>query len=378
MSNRTMRFRIGLFFDRYSEQLHVDPIVGRLTPEPTPVNLPFEPTDIAGEVPDIRFLVGTSHAGLLLFQGPRATQLFRGSDFFGISRRGDRWYAFQRYLSNGRIISFRLDHGRASDARTEVAGLSRGVHQIDFIDDSLWVVDTYHDRLLEIPVEALGRGWRRRVRQHHPIGRRGLGRERPRHAHFNSIYRCGGGILLVAHNDTVKSRRGSELFVLDSSGSVVARTPMGGSCCHNVGIIAGKMVTCRSLEGCVAVDGHEVLAGEGFLRGLALGPDFHVIGRSACEGDRLVRHLGDGGLIITSTDFTRVASIRLTGTAVHEVRRVDIEDLCLSMTPRPDLDGLTTSDITAAAGARPAAAGARPTPPHEPVPERERVPAQAR
>jgi hypothetical protein len=150
----------------------------------------------------------------------------------------------------------------------------------------------------------------------------------------------------VAHNDTVRTRRSSELYLLDGSGGVIERVPMGGSCCHNVGVVAGRLVTRRSLEGCVVVDGREVLAGQGFLRGLGIGPDYFVIGRSACQGDRRARQLGEGGVIITGTDFSPLASIRLTGTTVHDVRRVDVADLGLSMTPRPDLDGLTIESLT--------------------------------
>ncbi len=151
--------------------LRLDQLVGRLTPQPTAVNEHFEPSSIAGAVPDIAFLVGCDRAGLLLFDGPRITRLFRGRDFYGISHHAGRWYAFQRYAGNGRIISFRIERHRAVDARTELAGLSRGVHQIDFIDGSLWVVDTYRDRVLVVPIEAIGRAWRRTVKEFYPAGR---------------------------------------------------------------------------------------------------------------------------------------------------------------------------------------------------------------
>jgi hypothetical protein len=333
-----LSFELGLLYDRYSERLGFDALVEHVTPQPIAVNEPFKVTGLEGTVPDIRFLVGTTNAGLLLIEGPMATRLFRGTDFFGISRRDGRWYAFQRWLSNGRIISFRLEGARAVDARTEMAGLSRGVHQIDFIDGSLWVVDTYLDRLLQVPEEAVGRGWRKVARKHFPAGRSGIGRGRSGHAHFNSIYRCMHGINIVAHNETVKTGRGSEILLLASDGRVLARRELGGACCHNIGILDGREVICRSWEGTVVVDDEEVLAVGSFLRGLALGPDYHLIGKSAFESRREARNAAEGGVIVTDREFRPLATVRLADTQVCEVRRVDVADLGISATPRADLD----------------------------------------
>jgi hypothetical protein len=87
----------------------------RITPDPSPVNARYDVAGVEGDVPDIRFLVGTSTAGLLLFDGGRSTRLFEGIDFFGLSRRDERWYAFQRYGNCGRIISFRTPRPLSSE-----------------------------------------------------------------------------------------------------------------------------------------------------------------------------------------------------------------------------------------------------------------------
>jgi hypothetical protein len=281
--------------------------------------------------------VGTSRAGLLLVDGHRVTRLFRGIDFFGISTHRGRWFAFQRYRGNGRIISFRLDGRFAVDARTEIGGLNRGVHQIDFFEGALWIVDTYRDRIVEVPIAAIGHRWRHAARMHYPVGRVGIGREQPNHAHFNSLYRGDCGIYVIAHNETVKTCRGSELFLLDVDGSVLARELIGGSCCHNIGILDGHRVTCRSVEGTVAVGDDEVLRLDAFVRGLALGLDHHVVGMSPIGADRRQRDEGEGGVVVTTAGFRPLATLRLSGTQVLDIRRVDVPDLGLSATPRPDL-----------------------------------------
>lgn len=338
-----IRFRLGLAYDHYSEPLGFDRIAERLSPEPIVANEPYEPR-IDGEIPPITVIVGTNRAGLLLVEGPRVTRLFRGSDFYGISKRDGRWYAFHRQGGNGRIISFRLEGSRAVDPRTEIAGLNRGVHQIDFIHTDLWITDTYRDRVLVVPMRAIGRRWRSAAREIYPVGRLQIGRAQSRHAHFNSVFGWDGGVYLVAHNETVKTCRGSELFLLDDDGGVCERQEMGGSCCHNIGLLGGRQVTCRSVEGTVAVDGSEVLRLDGFARGLSLADDHHVVGVSPLGTDRVQRNEGEGGVVVTSPTFERLATVHLPQTQVHEVRRVDAPDLGLSATCRSSSRGTDVSE----------------------------------
>jgi hypothetical protein len=299
--------------------------------DPSPVNEDYQPSSIEGAVPDISFLVATTHAGLLLFTGSRVRRLFRGRDFFGLTTRGGRWYAFQRVgVGSGRIISFRLDGGLAVDTRTEIAGLLRGVHQIDFVGDTLWIVDTFHDRILVVPVDAIGSHWRRRAAVHYPIGRSGIGRERPNHAHFNSVLGRDEGVYLVAHHHGAETGRDSELFLLDRDGTVRDRQPLGGSDCHNIAVLDGERVFCRSKEGTVRLGSSDVLRLDGYVRGLGLGTDFHLVGTSAIAESRDRRADGAGSVVVTDRSFVPVATAVLPRTQVYEIRRVDELDLGFS------------------------------------------------
>jgi hypothetical protein len=329
--NRSLQAKLLLAYDLHAEAIRLDRVAGRLTHDPTPVNEDYEPASIIGRIPDISFLVSTTHAGLLLFEASRARRLFQGRDFFGITTREGRWYAFHRSaVANGSIISFRLEDGRAVDARTELAGLSRGVHQIDFIDGKLWIVDTYRDRVLVVPADAIGKHWRRRSVVHYPVGRSGIGVGQPNHAHFNSVQGCDGRIYLVAHYWGSMTGRDSELFSFDPDGTVRGSEPMGGHDCHNIGFIDDRPVFCRSKEGTVCVSGKDVLRVDGYARGLALGDDFHIVGTSTVEADRSLRGEGNGGVVITDRDFKPLATIVLPRTQVYEVRRCDAPDLGLS------------------------------------------------
>jgi hypothetical protein len=336
---RSLKRRLLLAYDLHAEAWRLDRMVGRFTPDPSPVNEDFETAAVVGAVPDIAFLVATTHAGLLLVEGTHVTRLFRGRDFYGITTTGERWYVYHRFsVGNGCIISFRLQDGHAIDARTELAGLLRGVHQIDVIDDSMWIVDTFHDRIIVVPLDSIGDRWRERAALYYPVGRSGIGRERPNHAHFNSVLGRQGDIYLVAHYEGAKTGRDSELFLLDSSGTVRGREPMGGSDCHNIGFLDGERVFCRSKEGAVCKGGQDVLRLDGYVRGLALGHDFHIVGTSTMGRDWAQRAQGDGSVVITDRAFAPLATMVLPRTQVCEVRRVDAPDLGLSssMGPRSD------------------------------------------
>lgn len=338
---RNLKARSLLAYDHHAERLRLDRVVGRFTPAPTPVNEDYQPGSVDGAIPDISFLVATTHAGLLLFDGARARRLFHGRDFFGLTTRGGRWYAFYRFaVGNGCIISFRIEGGRAVDARVELTGLLRGVHQADFIDGALWIVDTFQDRVVVVPVDAIGDGWRQRVAFYYPVGRTAIRREKPNHAHFNSILGWTGGIYLVAHYEGAKTGRDSELFLLDRDGSVRGREPMGGMDCHNIALLDGERVYCRSKEGTVCKGGNDVLRLKGYTRGLALGDDFHVVGTSAIADSREQRASGSGSVVITDRGFTPLAKMTIPRTQVYDVRRVDAADLGLSSPQRrPDVPG---------------------------------------
>jgi hypothetical protein len=322
-------------YERYGHRARLDRLESAIASAPHAVNAARETDGIEGEAPPIRFLVGTSAAGLLLFDGARMVRLFDGyprtedgsGGYYGISHRDGRWFVYQAILATGRVISFRLEGDRAVDVRAEIEGLPRAIHQIDFIDDELWIIATFHNRIIVVPAAAIGKHWREAARVYHPTGARDilLGNT----SHFNSVYGADGAVHVVAHNETHKTGKPSEAFVLDRAGRVLERRDLVGGSCHNIAPVDGGWVTCWSWEGSVGVDGREVLSLGGFTRGLALGSDHHVVGASGVA-TRATRDQADSRIVITDAGFRPVATLHVARTQVHEIRRVDSLDLGLS------------------------------------------------
>lgn len=300
---------------------------------PKVVNEKYENWELDGETPRTAFLAATAGAGLLLYSNGRFFKLLAGRKCFGLTRHGDRWYTFLSTRSQcGKIISFRLDADKARDVRTVLWGLSGGVHQIDFVDDELFVMDTYNNRILIYPHETLGRKrhWRSRAKSIYPCGMLDHGRDSSNYAHLNSVFASGGRIHLLAHNETMKSGRSSEEIVLRDDLEIETVQDLGGGNCHNLYVDDKLCVVCRSKEGTLAVNGVDVLSVSGFTRGFSISENHLVLGASDFQQDRSRRKDADGWIFVCDLDFRIRSTIRLPRVSVHEIRQVDRPDLSLS------------------------------------------------
>ena len=106
-----------------------------------PVNENFTKYSASGDTSNISFLIGTQSQGLLLYNNGEITMLFKENGFYGITKLSDTFYAFHKTGMHGNIISFRIEKNKAIDISTVIKGLSRGIHQIDFIGQDLYVTN---------------------------------------------------------------------------------------------------------------------------------------------------------------------------------------------------------------------------------------------
>jgi hypothetical protein len=165
----------------------------------------------------------------------------------------------------------------------------RGFHQIDFIDEELFLCDTYNNRIL------VAKNIDNELKIHrvvYPMGRHKISTNMRGHVyyrHFNSVYRHGDIIYLAAHNDTGNTDRNSQIHLLERyTLNTVGVLDDVGKAIHNIVVdFTGKMYVCDSLAHTLVVyDGVGVVEVwkdeefKTFLRGLAINDDFTVIGGS--------------------------------------------------------------------------------------------------
>jgi len=268
------------------------------------------------------FFVGTQ-SGLLLVKGRRTVRLMGGS-VYGIAPGpvNDDWYVFQRIPGSfGRLVTYCPGNG---GVRGLAGFLSTGIHQIDWIRGRLAVVDTYNNRILFY--DRTGR----RTGSAHPEGKLENGRSSVNYRHFNSVFSPGDKVLLVAHNQTVKSGRKSQIYELDSAWNNVRTIPTRSGSAHNVALIGGGLWHCDSNGGGLVVGGDTVFQAPGlFTRGLAVNGSHILIGGSTLA-EREHRTATDGLVVVLNRRFEEEGRVLLEGSGgVQEIRFLE-NDLCLS------------------------------------------------
>lgn len=307
-------------------------------------------------VPRIRFLVTTSVHGVLLYDKRELTQILPG-DCYGLTRHGDWWYVFQRLGNYGRITRFQLDGAKPRGVQRVLAGLNYGIHQIDFLDNRLVLIDTLKNRLLVYEGAAkLRRGsWQRWTLQVYPLGVRKFRDYRWDRAqsdqhpgsypHFNSIFRRHQQVYIVAHNHTMTSGRRSQLFMLDDDLKLQEIRDLGAADVHNYWTSGHQELFCASAKGSLRNGSTDAILLGGYTRGLSVSHDYLLVGTSRLDPNRKLwkQHNkarrswmptqckpGTGGVHFINREFKRLGHIIIPDTDVHDIRRIDAEELALS------------------------------------------------
>ncbi len=268
------------------------------------------------------FLAGTQ-SGLLYVHEGRAWRLFGGSVYGVASAAGSReWYVFQRIpRSFGRLLRVDLQDG---ETRSLARFLSTGVHQVDVVNGRLAVVDTYNNAIMCYD------GHGKRLQMIHPCGSLENGRVSSNYRHFNSVFAAEEAIYVVAHNQSAKTGKDSEILVLDSQWRPMRVIPTESGSAHNVAVIDGRLWHCDSRGGSLVVDGEPVYREPGlFTRGLAVNRDNVLVGGSE-TADRGDRGSTEGQVIMLNRSFEYLGRIRFPGGGgVQELRFLE-GDLAMS------------------------------------------------
>ncbi len=356
--------------------------------------------DVDGRHPEsLTFLVATSELGLLEYSQGRFTTVLTGHTFgvtaFGSvpathiaaadSCNGARpdslgqpneagssvtkrttVVAFQETGLHGRLVALTRSAVAGItptwSASTLLWGLTRGVHQVRVSGDNLLVTDTYRNRLQLFSLAMLiaGGGWRRRgVRWAarsvaYPAGPLTRGQRSPNYRHFNSILPGhDGSWRVMAHNDTRKSGRLSQIYTLDRHLRVLAVEETGGGDCHDLLLDRqGRLMFCRSTEGALAVEGSNVVTVPDFTRGLASNNNVILLGGSP-RGDRSNRRKSAGSVYVLNADYSLIGRLILPSTQVHDLCLlspvIDTPDLPFSCPTSRAQQSAVSSNVTYAA-----------------------------
>ena len=247
--------------------------------------------------------------------------------YYGMSYLNGRWYAYNRYSrhkNNSRIISFCVGLDKESiNPKIEFRGLPSGCHQIDFIDNLLYITDSYNNRIIVFD-PRIGKI----INNYFPAGELHNGRKSSNYVHCNSIFNDNGKFHLVFHNETKKTGKKSEIVSADDDFCIISRHKTSAGNVHNIYRSNERTIYCNSHSGTLVVDDEEVFRCKYFTRGLSLSKDTVVVGGSEFA-DRKNRETSRGAVFFLDIGYDLIFEIQMPA-PVFEIRRVDKIDYCLS------------------------------------------------
>lgn len=332
--------RLANLYDRQANSLGLDQIIGRVEAGRylSPINRPFNDFAIAGPIPPVDVLISTSAHGLLLLTGRgEIRQLLASSGgFYGLTRQEDHWLAFQKTGRHGQLISFRVNEEKLTNPELRVWGLSRGIHQIDFVDrNRLLISDTYNNAILGYrnPFDVRDSSWRSTNELHYLGGTLKHGRQSNNYKHFNSIFRHKDRIYFLAHNESAKTGRESQIYVTCPSLQIDRIVDLAGGSCHNVFVDDSRTIYCDSLSGDLVIlkggNSQRVTLGS-FTRGLAITDHNIYVGGSEMQSHRDLRNTGKGYIYILDASYAIQSTVTIPGTQVNELRAITVDEHALS------------------------------------------------
>lgn len=282
------------------------------------------------------FLIGTKGQGLLLHkQNGEVIQLLKGVDVYGITKRGTDYYCFiTKNKFFGEIVKFSLEGDKITNSKIVIFGLSKGIHQIDFIEENtLMVTDTYNNRILTYDLSSTNKmiNWRKYKKCLFPNGKLSIvkGRKSINYSHINSLYKHKNSIYLIAHNESFKTKKKSELFTITDE--KIDKKEIQGESCHNF-VIDGKgnELFCDSLNYKLVINNNEKMDFGYFTRGISCCDDFYLVGGSAIEKVREKRGEAGSAIFLLDKDYKELQQLHLPKCQVQEIRGINYKDYSYS------------------------------------------------
>jgi hypothetical protein len=272
--------------------------------------------------------IAASRQGLFAV-APGRQRLIAHGQFYGLTVSPGTLWLFEacdlpRTRSNhGRLL--RIDHtgGRITQTAVALKGIDNGCHQIDLIDGSLVVTDTYNQRLLRYSPDCGTLETITPLPAPDPVTNAG-------YVHANSLLAVGAQRYLLLHNDSQRTGRSSEIAVFDPAWNRIGTLPLEGQGCHSLALLEdGAILTCGSGTGeLTGTDGRTIKVTDRMTRGLSVDHEMVVVGASAILA-RDVRDAAPGEVIFLDRSYNHIGSTLLPG-PVMEVRRIDGQDRSLS------------------------------------------------
>lgn len=193
----------------------------------------------------------SSRDGLFVFD-KTLTKILDGK-FFGMAHYNSVWYIFgfegdiYSGEKTGKIYSFRYQHdGVLTDLKTHASGLDNGCHQMTIYKNHIYILETYLQRVVKIPIEGTGfeyiYPWKSAVNSHY---------EGPNedYMHVNAITIHDGRFFVMCpnlKNETKKET--SKIQVFSYSWQLLDEYQLDRWFCHDLVPLGHEIYFCDALN----------------------------------------------------------------------------------------------------------------------------------
>lgn len=270
-----------------------------------------------------RVLIIATKNGLYILENNHLYKILNG-EYYGITLYGNNTYIFEKINNKGRIIAFKKSICVKQKYEIFIDDISPGCHQIDFIDNYLFITDTYNNRLLKYNLDG------DKINEYYPLGKLSNSRESHNYSHINSIYGFRESIYILCHNESKKTGKKSEIIKLNNKMKVIKKIKIDALSAHNCVIYDDKILVCDSLNKRLIYDNIEVLKCNLFTRGLSVFNDLIFVGGSE-YANRDKREFAKGAIFVLDNNFNLIDKVKMPA-MVQEIRGTNHEDYSFSNT----------------------------------------------
>lgn len=243
-------------------------------------------------------------------------------EFYGIGRE-KYTYVYQNQGIKGRILKIDIKNDNIKNIEVFLENIDPGCHQMEIDKGKIYLTNTHKNSILIIEIKN------KKITEKFPIGKI-ISREKSRnYGHINSIF-FDNKIYLLAHNDSVRTKKNSEILIFDINFNLLDRKKTSAKSAHNIVKYDNKIIVCDSLnKRLIDVENNQTLAEfDLFTRGISINKDEILIGGSEYKS-RIKRNFSIGKIYVLNKDFKVIREEKLPG-MVQEIRCINRKDYGLN------------------------------------------------
>ena len=273
------------------------------------------------------FLISTKN-GLFYIENYFLFKIMNG-EFYGITVVSkSQFLIYQKGLNTGKIFLLTKENNNFVYKKTILNNLSNGIHQIDLVDDKLFIANTYNNSIDIYKYDNVLISLTK-MDEIFPDGKLLIGRKSKNYLHLNSVYFKKGLLYALSHNETSKSNKPSEIFIYDlKTKKIVKKIKTSSGNAHNILVHKKNLFHLDSMNKEIKVNNLSFLKLDKFLRGLSVSNDFITVGGSD-YAKRVNRNSAKGCIYFLSHNSEILEIVNIDG-MVQEIRKIDSTDFSLS------------------------------------------------